>query len=62
MNATEESGTKLLQVWIEDEMGRVVNRTEIQLPAQSLARLSVEDLEYLEEVEEAREQLIEDSR
>lgn len=60
MNATEESRTKLLQVWIEDEMGRVVNRTEIQLPAQSLARLSAEDLEYLEEVEEVREQLIED--
>lgn len=60
MNAKEESGTQLLRVWIEDCMGRVLKQTEIELPAQSLARLSVEDLEYLEEVEEAREQLIED--
>lgn len=60
MNATDKSGTKLLQVWIEDDMGRIVNRTEIQLPAQSLDKLSVEDIEEREEVDEARKELIED--
>lgn len=60
MNAKEESGTQLLRVWIEDCMGRILKQTEIELPAQLLAELEVEDIEELEEVEQVRKELIDD--